>query len=815
MKGIPALSIAASAVVALVAGSASADIDVEVPLALKAKGTIAGETDVYRFWAARGTVLSLKFAAAKKSTLGSIYAELHDPVDDPVEFPATTVDTGTKLQFKGLALPSTGYYRLEIGAESGVGDYTLDLKGKAKTLWKGESDITGGFVNLDLAAPPGSTAILKVVRKKGSLASPFFGIVTGGGFTADLSALGKKTDTVHVVPAGPFPDGGEIDAPMYDSGSGGFVLWQAKFKTPKVNVKKLDSRSSTLGSHAGAETMVVRPVDEEGGVVEVPDTGGSDLIGASVTIPAGALDGPTDISIASAEAPVPPDSDDQAAGPAVDLSPGGILFNADVTVTLPYDESLIPVGATAADLRVLIVEDDGTSNVVVPDSFTADPPVVTLTTNTFSVCIPIVQVGTPRLGLDPGGDEYWLIQFSAEMYPDAVGNDSRTRAAFVGVGEVSLFPDNSLQFNIHRRGWSWTNLNGSVPPIQSGLIYTTADDGDGGTATWAYGGDGQTIVLPGQAPVFRPSRDGRFLTGRSEGASETVLVGFLGVRKNTQPLYLNSLSGTWNLLLWGMDVGSGSGSGAAEPRPSRGSGTVTFDGIGGCKFAATERNATFNASNGTYSSVTQSINVTNATYTIDAVDVPGTILVTIPPGAIDESGAVLRLRPGPGCDLLVGADKDDGQEAKGFILLRQGTGMGTSSLDGAYHGAEIGVDPHVYTTGGGVDIMDFSESAEVLKGSFDGGSSASVDFFDHSVSRNPGSPGGLDNDDSGLVTPSDTFPLSVSVTPVGKMTLAAAEGSVVGAVLPGGMLAVYISNPANTGQDWGIGFLVKAPPPSP
>lgn len=76
-------------------------------------------------------------------------------------------------------------------------------------------------------------------------------------------------------------------------------------------------------------------IGPEGGVVEVSDPE-SPIYGTKVEIPAGALAKNQLLSLGIADAPVNVQPNHQLAGKSIKLSPAGILFNAPVTIYLPY-----------------------------------------------------------------------------------------------------------------------------------------------------------------------------------------------------------------------------------------------------------------------------------------------------------------------------------------------------------------------------------------------------------------------------------------------------------------------------------------------
>ena len=144
-----AIGIAAAA---LLAAGARAEVDVEVPANFKAKGSLAGETDTFRFFAPEGTVLSLKLAALRGAPL-DFEVQLFDPFDAPV-IPEEVDDDGSRVRWSGALLFPSGEYRLEVSG-TGSGDYSLLVKCKPERLFISLLDLPlDGTDTGEFSAPP-------------------------------------------------------------------------------------------------------------------------------------------------------------------------------------------------------------------------------------------------------------------------------------------------------------------------------------------------------------------------------------------------------------------------------------------------------------------------------------------------------------------------------------------------------------------------------------------------------------------------------------------------------------------------------------
>jgi hypothetical protein len=800
----PAPILLSLAFVAGLAGSARAEVDVQVPATFKAKGSLAGDADVFRFEAARETVLSLKVSSLRGAPL-DFTVTLDDPSFTPVD-PGATVDTGPKVQWKQVVLPASGRYRLTVAAE-GTGDYSLSVTSKARTAWSETLNL--GVEDVDsfpFAAPVGSLLSFRAAPVPGSGCNPVIeGLTIGEANIIEFVETVKGV--VHTATFGPLAEGGEMYASIFnDAGTAGDALVSVKVKPPKAKPGKFDLRGVALGRPSGGETLVGRMLDGDGGTVTAEDEEG-DLYGASVTFPADALAGPTLVTLASTPPPPIGDPDDQAAGPAVDFGPSGVVFGAPALITLPIDPALIPADADITDVRILIVEDNGESRIEFPTGFNAGS--VTVETTGFSVCCPIIQSGPPALGLNPGGDEYWYLEFLAEMYGGA--QDSRQRSLSVTLGAFSFYGDGTLQAAGDQRGFSWQNQDapgGSGLPISAGLAQFS--QGDGVSLNWAYDASGRRIVLSGspeELPTFRISRDGRYVAGRHDASVEPDGQALFGVRKNTAALTAASIQGTWTCLYLEADVSNDPTTGAAYPKTARGTGTFQFDGTTGCRVSFTQRRPRFVPATQSFVHETESATVNDGTY---AIDVDGTVLVTLP-GIADGGGdTILRAYPGDGLELMFCRhDTFVGNAAMGMVLVRQGSGLSKASLSGDYHGADVGVDPQSYFTSppSSVPVGDFSCRQEGILGVFDGGATASFTFDVHSVQRDSGNPDGVLKENY-----VDTLVAGVSVTSTGKLVLDGGEGKIVGQVSRDAQFFVGVTDLANTTQDYSMFFAFRAPP---
>jgi hypothetical protein len=800
----------------LAATSAIADVDVDTGgAALKTKSTIApaGEIEVYRFDATTGARLTFALNNAHGAHL-AFAPTLYDPGDAAVPIGTSLKTTAKGVSLKNYVLPASGSYRLEV-TSAVAGEFTLSLKAvpQTKYVYAPSSIANGVPATFSFAAPPGSslTMVAKAVK---SDAAPVFGVLQGTDYALSLASAGSVTPHSHAVSVPSVGGTGDLSVEVSNAGATGDVAVQVVVHPPRHKPVRFDLRSIKLGRPKGGETFVVREIDDTGGVVAVAD-GSSDLFGAAVSIPAGALEGSLPISIGSSPALVLTDPDDQAAGFAVDLQPSGTTFKSAATVTLPFDFSLLPANQSPSDIRVLIREDDGSTRIVIPLAVDEVAGTVTLQTSGFSVCVPIVRTGIPRFGLTPGGDEYWALFLEDQMDDQPSTNDSRGRQYTVQVGEVALFADSSLQFNFDHRTFRVDNSddgNGNV----NGSV-TATQQFDSGTATWNYEGDGQSIfVTTGDTdrPTFRVARDGSAMVGHGRTPASGRVDCLVLLRKDKDPIALADLKGTYSLIAVDIDPQNGGGGpgSIAYAQPDRVFGQATFDGAGGLRISATQVKSRFDSSTNSWSSRQESIGL-SSTYRLDK---DGTILLDIPPEKPGDNGDTFRLMPGTGLDALMGTHLSAANSNVFAIwLVKQGSGFSTKTFTGPYRMATIEVGARTYDLflqQNQFVVPDLELRDAELSTTFDGTSPVKLSESGHEVFRDPSVAGGLR-----IQTSSDSFDVNVSVDAKGTFRLSSVtgEGGVQGAVTPDAMFGFFVKDLRELDGGHMLGFCVKVPPATP
>jgi hypothetical protein len=789
--------------------TARAAVDAEVGGSVAAKGNLGSseETASFRFSGVTGSVVTVT-AKGKPGLVPSL--EILNASEEELDPGITYRVAGTKAQIKGLVLPSTSLWQVVVGGE-GAGEYTFTLKVKSpksinQTL---NVNVETGHV-LNFAAPTGSALTLVAKTAAGSAAIPRFGVLMAeDGDPIDLTGTGNLGSTSHSTVVAATTGNGNLSIFISNAGGAdGDVNLSIKIKAPKVKKEKLDLRSAVLGMPGGGETYLSESIGSDGGAIAVTD---GELEGASLTIPAGALDAPVRIAMASAPAPSPVSDDDQAAGPAVDLRPSGLVFDEPATLVLPFDPALIPGNRSPSDVRVLIVEADGSTMEVNPVAIDLEAKTVTLPLGGFTICIPIIRSGITPLGVAPGGDEFWNLTLEAELEPDTVGTDSRARWFLLEVGESSFFGDGTVQTSSSWRSFSLENettfdgINHGIQAFESAQEYV---------ADWTYGADGRTIeIVEGDdgGAVLAASRNGSILIEYGEEADDQGVGWSLLLRKSATPWTVADFKGAWTM--GGIEI-SADTSGSANVgsiEASREYGTVIFDGEGGFKATASGREAVMNVTNGNREESSSSFKG-SGTYSVSA---NGTLAMQVDPEPGDEGGDPLRAYPGrEGNVMFVVDDGPCGPCTYALILVRQGSGMGTSDLAGDFLGSTFAVDLRSYAPiiGGGGPTQfagDAALSVMDFEWAFDGDNSALLDASEHQVRREEDEPQGIR---TGLEEFTTT--LGIGVSSKGQLTFTEEEEGalLVGALSPDGMFAFLVTNPSLDDTDFLLGMMVKALP---
>jgi hypothetical protein len=137
---------------------------------------------------------------------------------------------------------------------------------------------------------------------------------------------------------------------------------------------------ATLGcNNPDNQINITKTIGSAGGVV---DTG----TGSSVNVPPGALGMNTNITITKVDVPAP--AGRILVGPAFDFGPDGTTFSQPVTITLPFDSSLLPAGTSASSIVIFTAPLGSTQ--YTPVATTVASNTVQTSTSHFTVYAPTV-----------------------------------------------------------------------------------------------------------------------------------------------------------------------------------------------------------------------------------------------------------------------------------------------------------------------------------------------------------------------------------------------------------------------------------------
>ncbi len=805
--------LATASLVAVLSLAARADVDAEIDTKAKVSSELAeGEVETFRFWAPRGSVLTLTLAAKKKAPLDFVVDIDVDAGEAPNFRDAKKFkDTGTKFQVKGLELTQSASYALTVRSVTGAGEYALKLKVAPKTKW---SDVlligAGETESLGFAAPPDSAVTLKAKAAKGSAADPRFGDFGG----TDLSAEGTAKSGSHTVKTTVPEGGGDVSVDVTNIGAtGGDVNVSATVKAPKVKTQKLDVRPAALGEGSGDESILARTIDAgAGGSVVVGD--GSGIDGAGVLIDPDALDTDTRISVSSVDQPDGLPGQSQAGGPSVAFGPSGVEFSSPATVTLPYDDGMLAADADPnTDLSVLRVEADGTVTENAVSSVNTGDNTVTTETDGFSTFVVIGPKGTPRIE----GNEYWNVFVEFEVVPDQAGMDSRGREVDFGYGIATFGAagvTNDFAWGSFDNFVDWAHDdNGNV------TINGAANGLDVEPGTWDYGSDGRSVEIryagEPDVDVFALSKDGRFLASRFADSPGSTGVGLdLLVKKPDVPFASADVPGTF----WfaGIDGGlfDDGGNGPICIEYEDGFGTVQFKSNGTVRVDITHFFTDFDGPGGASESFVER-NRETGTWRID--EQPGPLLGSLVLQFTDEDGpSTVRVMPGCDGNVMLGIEEGFDPNDAGFsvfVLVRQGSGLKSADLSGDFGMSSLDFGPSTYAVPSLSVVPDFDACVSDGLLQFDGSNSVTLtDIIAREVRRDDSAAGGVFVDQVG---PQDEGTITFSLAKNGKVSgqdAAPDDTRFLGALSPDRALMVLTDDPRDRVEFAVLTILFELPP---
>lgn len=146
---------------------------------------------------------------------------------------------------------------------------------------------------------------------------------------------------------------------------------------------------------SGPETQTVKTIGSQGGAVTVSEVS-SPIYGTRIDIPANALGRDTEISVGEAEIPANLPEQYESKGPAVNFGPSGIIFDNEITITLPYNNST-DGQLTEGTLKPAFY-DSATGSVVIHDVIETDSQrqTVSFKTEHFSTYLVLIDKEDPQ-----------------------------------------------------------------------------------------------------------------------------------------------------------------------------------------------------------------------------------------------------------------------------------------------------------------------------------------------------------------------------------------------------------------------------------
>jgi len=778
----------------------AADVDVELAAKGNVLGTLLpeGEVDVFRFDAVAGTQLTLAVSARKKAPLDFALVILGPDMlaVDPNGAKAF-VDKGSSLRIKNLPLTQTGSYTIQVVA-TGTGEYKLSVKAlpPRKTSTSAEVPAAGSTM-VAFAAPPGALLTLKAKAPKGSGAVPRFGAFG----TDDLSTEGALKPTSHVVKveAGV---GGDLEVELMNTGKGSAELAVTiAIKSPKSKPAKLDVRAASLGMPAGGETFVGVQIDGAAGGSVAVDDDDSTIAGARVDVPAGAYPGTLLVTIATAEADAVGDDGSLAAGDTLTLGPAGADFDLPVTVTLPFQEGRLPVGAMGAAVSVQQLKAKNASATQTPVAVDDLADTVSVEVDGFSSFTCIAGKGSPKLN----GRSYWFFGQDVELFSGGVPSTGRRVVqengvvSFVGDGAGTFtFAGNELGVDSDQNVKSG---QASVTTFSSPLT-----EGEVG-GTWLYDPTGQSITIEvgkGDNETFWVAEDGSmFLSAVDKDDDPRTQLTMFVEQPATAPS-LSELAGDWHVFDYRYEVvETGAG---LEMAGANSVGMATLKDNGTLKIGLTERESRFGFDTGDVFDRGVGKGSVAATH---VVQLDGSVLVDF------GGGEVERFFPNIDNTLLIGSVPQGGlPPTEGLfsmaVLVRRGSGLGPASLSGdfVFQGQEMEYSP----AGVGQDtVPDFETVSLEDSVMFDGtaalmGSGA----YEKIVRRDDNQQDGVSVTQSGgnFLPPS----FSLAANGVFKVSDAGEPGGLTGACNPAGTFVFGVQDPKTAEDFFAAYVLMKLPP---
>ncbi|MCG3135120.1 MAG: hypothetical protein HMLKMBBP_02623 [Planctomycetes bacterium] len=467
---------AACAAAAVLAASAPADLIVAVQSGDRVTGTLdpGFEEEVHRIFVPAGATVTFKASCSRKA--GPLEAVLRGEGGE-------TARTGTKLVVPYTAAVEE---RVEFAVRQDPQNGPLPYKLSVSIRYAPVAPVTGDAPTLAVSVLPQTRARFAVKRAPGSDAEPAITEVTNPD-GAPLPITPGPRATVRCEQFGTY---------VASASGGGPSVLSCALKGPKEK-RKLGLRPGDV--QEDVTDVVAGFVTPAGGDVVALE--GTEIEGARIDAPSGALPSAKTLLVGRApDVDLPEAFAGVAGGPAVFFGPEGTQFKADVTITIPFDTSLI---GALDPIRVFRRDADGSVTEIT--GFTVDlvAGTVSLPTDHFSVYQVFRAAPLPVQGfLTPSGVSVDGFGRSVDVDGNlaVVGAPGRSVAMQDGAGGVVVF---------ERTGVSW-------------VVDETIDNpapGSSDLAGVAVAVDaGAELVVVG-APYAGGANDGRVFVYRRTGGN--------------------------------------------------------------------------------------------------------------------------------------------------------------------------------------------------------------------------------------------------------------------------------------------------------
>lgn len=537
----PALALGAAAVLAAfasfvaglpfaAAGEGSGVLDREVPNRAAVRGSIStrGELDTMRLRVPAGAAMQCKVSGS-----GKLVPEVRilGPDDTPVDVGNLLRRTGRTTKLLPFTPPAPGLYRIDVrGGPKGTGEYRFDASWNygAKVAFSGTTGADGSTFTFDAEEGTRLDIALKTSVKGATIRAAR---ITGpDGFSLDV-ALPRRLTQRHVIHTPPAPASGTYELTIVTDTAGRSYSGTVTRRAPTAR-PALDLRSAERFG-AGVARTVTRVIANTGGRADVPSLDdlqrvSIDTSGVCLEVPAGAVSAPAVFEIRSDDDQIDDPLQFAPAGASVHFDAGGIGFQQNVMITLPFDVGAFTDGNPQTDICVLRRADDGNVFEVPQNSYVVDGNAGTVTFPTatfssyqaFSPPVELVNVVDVRLphDLTPGYDDGMLYITSDIIDSVAIKagilryTPGGTVERFAGGGTLTGDGVHRLDYDFDADiGGSGALIQAFTPGPNGEYIVVTSDVDETFSVAYIILDDGIVVRVAGNGTAFTdesaPSRE--------------------------------------------------------------------------------------------------------------------------------------------------------------------------------------------------------------------------------------------------------------------------------------------------------------------